>query len=411
MKILVINQPLNNRGDESAHKALIRTIVKEIPEAEITVLFEYDANSDSVKQYSVLDSRVHYVIHKPIISKGFRKVSQWGLKTGVHIVWHLHPGISSWLKYYKDTDFVLCAPGGINMGGFQSWYHLFNLYCAKIFNKPIAYYGRSIGPFPERTAANRKFKRISLELLHYFSYISIRDKKSEIEINKLGIPYYPVLDSAFLETPHVDIPVEILNQIGENPYVVFVPNILIWHYLYKGKATKEKVASFYISIMNCLFEFYSNYKIVMLPQTFNSELPEFNDVNFMRMISLIGQDKRVVVISDCYSSDIQQAIIAKSQLLVGARYHSIVFAINNGVPFLALSYEHKIMGLLETLKCEDRVIDISNVFDTELEMNNVLVNIRKQICSKFSYTEPRKEAKLLSNNGFSLFKELLYSKQ
>ena len=131
----------------------------------------------------------------------------------------------------------------------------------------------------------------------------------------------------------------------------------------------------------------------------------------MKMISLIGQDKRVVVISDCYSSDIQQAIIAKSQLLVGARYHSIVFAINNGVPFLALSYEHKIMGLLETLKCEDRVIDISNVFETELEMNNVLVNIRKQICSKFSYTEPRKEAKLLSNNGFSLFKELLYSKQ
>ena len=36
MNILIINQPLNNRGDESAHKGLVRAIVKNIPEAEIT---------------------------------------------------------------------------------------------------------------------------------------------------------------------------------------------------------------------------------------------------------------------------------------------------------------------------------------------------------------------------------------
>ena len=171
MKILMINQPLNNRGDESAHKALIRTIIREIPEAEITILFEYNVNPDSVKQYLVVDNRVHYIIHKPTISKGFRKVSQWGLKTGNHFIWYLHPGIKSWLKYYKETDYVVCAPGGINMGGFQSWYHLFNLYCAKIYNKPVAYYGRSIGPFPEKTKDNRKFKALSSELLHYFKYI------------------------------------------------------------------------------------------------------------------------------------------------------------------------------------------------------------------------------------------------
>ena len=29
MNILMINQPLNNRGDESAHKALLRAVCKE----------------------------------------------------------------------------------------------------------------------------------------------------------------------------------------------------------------------------------------------------------------------------------------------------------------------------------------------------------------------------------------------
>ena len=36
----MVNQPLNNRGDESAHKALVRRLAKEYPNYEINVLFE-----------------------------------------------------------------------------------------------------------------------------------------------------------------------------------------------------------------------------------------------------------------------------------------------------------------------------------------------------------------------------------
>lgn len=31
----MVNQPLNNRGDESAHKALVRRLAKEYPNYEI----------------------------------------------------------------------------------------------------------------------------------------------------------------------------------------------------------------------------------------------------------------------------------------------------------------------------------------------------------------------------------------
>lgn len=39
MKILVINQPLNNRGDEAAHKGFIRSIVSEVENVEIEFCF------------------------------------------------------------------------------------------------------------------------------------------------------------------------------------------------------------------------------------------------------------------------------------------------------------------------------------------------------------------------------------
>ena len=52
----MVNQPLNNRGDESAHKALVR-----YPNYEINVLFEKSANEDSIKQFSVEAPNVHYI--------------------------------------------------------------------------------------------------------------------------------------------------------------------------------------------------------------------------------------------------------------------------------------------------------------------------------------------------------------
>ena len=36
MNILMINQPLNNRGDESAHKALLRAVCKEKKNVRLT---------------------------------------------------------------------------------------------------------------------------------------------------------------------------------------------------------------------------------------------------------------------------------------------------------------------------------------------------------------------------------------
>lgn len=405
MKILLINQPLNNRGDESAHKALVRRLVKEYPDSEINILFEKSANSDSIRQFSIEAPNVHYIHFSPTINKGFKKISEFGLKHNLHLLWFLHPGIKEWLKYFKNTDFVICAPGGINMGGFQSWYHLFNLYCAKLYNKPIAYYGRSIGPFPTKTAANRTFKKISIELLKYFKYISLRDKKSEQEADNLGISYTPVVDSAFLDSPHVEIPKEILQKIGDNPFFVFVPNLLIWHFAYKGMATKEDVIQFYVSLLNTVFEKYPNCKAVMLPQTFNYKSYLGDDAPFMRDIAKNFNDNKVTVIDDIYSSDIQQAIISKSFFLIGARYHSVVFAINNQIPFIALNYEHKIEGLLKILDLKSNMIDITRIFENKKNQENVIRNVISLLPLKPLNEHYTKLAKTIAENGFYNFKK------
>lgn len=47
LEMLIVNQPVNNRGCEAAHKSLIRILNQEIPNAKIKVVFQ-DVNESSI---------------------------------------------------------------------------------------------------------------------------------------------------------------------------------------------------------------------------------------------------------------------------------------------------------------------------------------------------------------------------
>lgn len=356
MRILMINQPMSNRGDESAHKGFVRAVLNSIPNVQVTVV-RVGMNPDTIRQFGVNDERVDYV-NLPR-TKGYLKLAKLGLQKGLYILWLILPTHRKLRKMILESDLVISAPGGICMGGFQNWEHLFLLKMVQRLGKKLVYYGRSFGPFPETTKLNRCFKKHSLDMLHYFSFLSIRDKKTEAIAQELGIPYVPTVDSAFLDLPRVAIPSELESQIAENPYVVFVPNQLIWHYAFRNKITKEELLDFYKEILKAILEKYPNRKVVMLPQTFNQKIANGNDIEFFKEFSEYVKEASIIVAPDTYSSDIQQTVIAGADLMVGARYHSVIFAINNNVPFVALSYEHKIAGILETLDKQNCMVDIS----------------------------------------------------
>lgn len=393
MNILIINQPLNNRGDESAHKGLIRALCKKMPNINIKVLFTGE-NQDSINQFSLKLPNIAY-INLPINNEYYR-ISGWGMKYRMYALWYTHSTIRKIIRIYKEADCVICAPGGISMGGFQNWSHLFLLKLAKFLNKPLIYYGRSFGPFPTKTLNNRIYKRISLEMLNYFSFLSIRDKQTEKLAQQLNIKFEQTVDSAFLDSPRVELPKELKSVIWNHKFMVFVPNSLIWHYHYKNYLTKESVVKFYKKIILLIKNNYSEHNIVMLPQTFNYGTELGDDINFFRDLANELDDPNIIILNDKYSSDIQQTIISNAEFLIGARYHSIVFALNNNIPFIALSYEHKIKGLLETLDKDDRVVDITNL--SSEENDELIQKIYKLLLNLKKDSEAQRKAKTIAYN-------------
>ena len=377
-RILLINQPVANRGDESAHRGFVRALLQELPEVELTCLFVGESCADNIEQFKVVDERVKYV-NLPNGGTS-RKLSKLGLWWPLRWLWAVSPGIRHILYYYKRADWVVCAPGGADLGGFLSWKHLTYLCMARYCHKPLAYFGRSFGPLRDGGVARWFFKRQSLSIMRYMRFISLRDVKSQHFADAFQLPYTPTVDSAFLEQPQVAIPAEVSTAIEGKNYIVYVPNVLVWHYNFAGRISREVIRDFYVRLTKQLLSTFPSHQMLMLPQTFNGTR-EQNDINFFRELKQEVGDERMQVLSDQYSSDIQQQIIRGASLLVGARYHSVVFSLNNAIPFVGLSYEHKISGLLTSLGKEDCMVDLIEGLNTPESVEQTLRQIEEKVRS------------------------------
>lgn len=395
MKIAVVNQPLGNRGDEAAHKALIRSLIKRFPDAQIDVVF-FNENQTMINDFIVKSDLVRY-----INLQGMKKASNKCMKLtmqydnmGFTLV---HPLLRKYNKKIAEYDCVICAPGGICMGGFMKWDHIWQLYIAMQHKIKILYWGRSIGPFSEDDFEHSEFKRISSCLINYFEYISLRDDISFEIAKEMKVVPDKTVDSAFLESPDCCVPQTIKNQIGANRCVIFVPNELRWHYKYINKS-KACIDNFYLCVMDKIIAAFPEHKIIMLPQTCKTAINDYG--YFVELRNKLRYKNDIIVIDEDQSSDIQQSIIRCSDFVVGARYHSIVFAINNCVPFLSLSYEHKMRGMLETLNLSDRQINIEEIFDGEKVDESILKMVDEKLRNRSSIENESQKAKCIVEDAF-----------
>lgn len=397
MKILVINQPTNNRGDEAAHKSLMRMLNKKYPKAIVEVLF-FNEEDATVEEFRIKSENNIYT-NIPSF-RGAKTLLKYAMRYSVIPLLRLiYPAYKKVEKLYSDVDLVVCAPGGICMGDYQNWYHLLLLSIAKKKNKKLAYYSRSFGPFREENTSQKKFKKISYELLKQFDFFSLRDTVSYKLADTIGLKYVKSIDTAFLDSPEPEIPNEVAEKIGDD-YMVYVPNQLAWHPIFES-VKPGVIDDFYDKIMNKIIEKLPNTKIVMLPQLFN--MKNGGDEKYFRDM-FTKKSENVIIIDDTLSSDIQQKIISNAKLMIGARYHSVVFAINNDIPFVALSYEHKISGLLDNLSLTKQCIDLKFFNEGNIDENItkaidlVETTINDYVISDEVFPSKTKETRAIAEN-------------
>ena len=361
-RVLIINQHTNNHGDEAAGKSLVRRLLREAWVEQVRVMYINPGRIPEARFCDGLSDRIVNMEATPARMGERGPLSVLGrarfLLTANLLQYRVPRRILrpffwdqlSVVHQIRKADIVISAPSGPNVGSiYYDWTYLWRIYTAFRCRRTTAIFCPSVGPFPMNDAF---FMRIARYCFRHASSLAVRDAASVQFLDEIGVSGGKGADAAFLTRPDTrDLPVE-LSFLGRTSYAVFVPNELYaWHARFRNICAHE-LDGLYVRILQWLVD--AGFTVVMLPQLFASR----NDSRyFLRLIRLAGR-KELVLVDPNYDSDVQQAIISRARLVVGARYHSIVFAIAAARPFVALCYEHKMSGMLKSLGLSEQGIDL-----------------------------------------------------
>lgn len=395
MKILAINQHSKNHGDQAAAYAVYRSLYDQ-GYTDLTIGYmAYEPWTD--------DCNINYKDIKSLPPTFFsnikEKVVRFALKHDNKLLIGLtllFPSLLSEFRSIKSADFVIVSPGGPNLGKYIDYRYLWRVYVTNMLGKKYAFYSPSIGPFPTKDLI---FDKQAIKVLKNASFISLRDAVSYECAKRLGLNYVKSIDSAFLESPETNLPPEIKAVLPEQ-YVVIVPNQLYkWHGEYYP--LKKEFDIMYERIID--FFVKKGVNIVLLPQIYDN--PKLDDEAYFTQLA--SQKKNVIVIPTKYHSDIQQMVIKGAQYVVGARYHTIVFSINNKTPFCCLAYEHKMTGMLSLLGLTEYGMDIRKCLNNKMIGNDIYDYYQRKNEMKAKLTDANLKAKNIARSCFFEFINIL----
>jgi polysaccharide pyruvyl transferase CsaB len=266
--------------------------------------------------------------------------------------YNVRPILNNWKKSYRvmlrettKADIFILGGGGLfpNDTPIKIFHSLLFLPIAKIFGtKKIIIY--SIGVDPIRYRLSRLLMKIFLN--NFADEISTRDIESAEELRKCGVKNVAVYtDSAFLLPSDDTKAKKLLNSTGIRLEDCYISVVLAkpWD----TEKEKDQVARYEDFLEGCV-------------QVFNEFMEEHRDVHLLFIPFFYPGDKelaeiiikrlkkptRTHLIDVCNQPRVAKALIKNSSLLIGMRFHSIVFAVSTAVPVAAISYGPKSDSLL-----------------------------------------------------------------
>ena len=298
--------------------------------------------------------------------------------------------VKSTIQVLQESDVIIDIRGIIYPGSAprKSWRRLFGgalrgfsaglnealrFASTRILHKPVIKYTSSLGPF------SLKWSRIFARLYfgRFIDLILARENASLCEINKLGIktPVLTVPDTAFL------LPA---SESKESQRYASLPQTgpLIGISVSFQPRNRAPASVDYCQIMadlaNYLIAKHQAY-VVLIP---NQLEKGSNDDRLVAeaILAKVKSNHCDIMNTDNLLAQEVKGLIGQFEVIVAARYHTIIAALSLGIPVLAIAWHHKYDGALGLFNQENRVCNIKELTSDDLvERFEALWNDREQI--------------------------------
>jgi colanic acid/amylovoran biosynthesis protein len=293
------------------------------------------------------------------------------------------PKNRSTIQAFCEADAIVFVPGGYLLtphARHLHWFrHIASLLLGSLLKKPMILYACSLGPFVGRH--NQVLARYAINKAHV---IVLREPHSRKYLSEIGVTkpvIYDCADVAFLlkQTDSRRATALFDAHIGSGSRLKV--GFSVRPYDFPGESNPEQKKENFVKVLSQLADYVvDRYRAqaVFMPQGLDAK---YNDLSISReIVGLMRQSHNVQVIGEDYSPEELKTLYGFMDIFVGVRMHANIFALGAKVPVLAVAYEPKTLGIMESLGLHEFVSDIRTLSFGELrDKMDALISNRSRI--------------------------------
>ncbi|HET9411568.1 MAG TPA: polysaccharide pyruvyl transferase family protein [Candidatus Saccharimonadales bacterium] len=356
----------DNKGDAALTSVLVKDIKRAFPSAAVRILSLESTRAGVFEDVPVQPAFMAYVLNS-------KKNPLLKLLYALYMV----PATLGWALVYKALGWRLPLPNhlqqvvgayvaadliiGVGGGYIRSRKGLVQrlniplllhgLLVGRFLGKTTALYSQSVGPFLgplEEPMVAAVLRRMDL--------IILREDVSVALLKRLGVTKNVVrsVDSGFLLASDRTANVRATYNIAKDKLLLGV-TVRKWLQGEAQVAYEKAVAGALDSAVQKL-----GAHVIFIPQVTAAKGDDDRQPS-MRVQQYMKFASEATVVSDTPDHHDIKSMYNELDMLLGTRFHSVIFSLTSYVPVVAIEYEHKTSGIMHDLQLDDWVIKIEDV--------------------------------------------------
>jgi colanic acid/amylovoran biosynthesis protein len=345
---------VQNAGDAAILGVVLDDVHAAFPDAEVTVLTigptapgeTFDGVPvvpslmfHALNRWSTRPLKLVYAVHVVTVTL-LRAV----VRRGTGLTLPVPRRLREVVRLYEQADAVVPVGGGYLRGrrGLTSTVELalllHPLVLSRLLRTPVVLYTQSVGPFADRVQ-----RWLAARVLRHVDLVLVREDISRDLLSRLGVRHNVVraVDAGFRFTGAT--PAHLRERLGVPPGGLLV-GITVRQWLPdQAQARFEEAVA---EMADRVVERHAA-TVVFIPQV-TSEHHHDDDRVVSRRVQR-RMRRPAVVLDEAADHRAVRGLYSELDVLVGTRFHSVIFALTASVPALAVEYEHKTSGIMRDL--------------------------------------------------------------
>ena len=367
-KIVIVNAVPTNNGDA----ALVFALYNKLKEMG----------------YDVFISTTNYRVIKNLYPDKNWIKSEYDFNKILRIVFKILPCLKKTIlkfkiknnKQYRNTDIIICAPGGY----INSYYGIKEkLYCSNIiknlYNSKLIMYSQSVGPL------NKKDYNVLDKYIYNFDLFMARD-----EISYENIKKYPNViktnDAAFLLNT-------INNKKKDNGDKIAI-SVREWNH--DGRS-KEQYVNLIRNITYVCIDKGMRVEFISTCQGLKSYVDDSKMAKYIVKDMDDKYKKFIEINNNYYTLDTLREYISNFKFTIGTRLHMCILSIMSGIPAFNISYEVKGKECYKILDLSEYSIDYNDNIKHSIQKLDAFIDNKRL---KDIYLEKAKHMNMEANMYF-----------